>query len=84
MKDVLLLDTALTKGEFHPSHAAFQQGISTKYPVSSRFRRQLISLTFLCDADGATAHPDPQGINPRVNEVLGLSRSHHCGEQKPV
>lgn len=44
----------------------------------------LISLTFLCDADGATAHPDPQGINPGVNEVLGLSRSHHCGEQKPV
>lgn len=52
--------------------------------VFSLFRRQLISLTFLCDADGATAHSDPQGINPRVNEVLGLSSSHHCREQKSV
>lgn len=50
----------------------------------SLFRRWLISLTFLCDADGATAHPDSQGIDPCVNEVLGLSSSHNCGEQKLV
>lgn len=47
-------------------------------------RRQLISLTFLRDADGATAHPNSQGINPCVDEVLGLSSSHNCGEQKLV
>lgn len=52
--------------------------------VFSLSGRQPIPLTFLRDADGATAHPDPQGIDPCVNEVLGLSSGHNCGEQKPV
>lgn len=40
-----------------------------------------VFLTFLCDADGAAAHPHSQGIHACINEVLGLSRSHHCHRQ---
>lgn len=34
-------------------------------------------LTFLSDADGATAHSHPQGIYTSINEVLGLSSGDH-------
>lgn len=37
--------------------------------------------TFLCDADGAAAHPNPQRIHPSVDQVLCLGRRHHWGTE---
>lgn len=34
--------------------------------------------TFLCDADGATAHPDSQSIHTGVDQILGLGCCDHC------
>lgn len=40
------------------------------------------SLTFLCDANGAAAHPDSQAIHSCIDQVFGLSCSHHCRGQR--
>lgn len=45
------------------------------------------SLTFLCDADGAAAHPHSQRVHTCIDQVLSLSRSHHCRrreEERPL
>lgn len=39
------------------------------------------SLTFLCDADGAAAHPHSQRVHSCINQVLSLSCCHHCSRQ---
>ena len=41
-----------------------------------------LSLTFLCDADGAAAHPHSQSIHSCIDEVLSLSCSHHYSRQR--
>ena len=33
--------------------------------------------TYLCDADGARAHPNPESVHPNIYQVLGLLRCHH-------
>lgn len=37
----------------------------------------LLTLTFLGDADGATAHAHTQSVHTSVNEILGLSCCHN-------
>ena len=37
------------------------------------------SLTFLCDADGAAAHADPQSVDAGVYQVLSLRCCNHWG-----
>ena len=41
-----------------------------------------LSLTFLCDADGAAAHPHSQSVHSCIDEVLSLSCSHHFSRQR--
>lgn len=39
-------------------------------------------LTFLCDADGAAAHPHPQRIHACIYQVLCLGSCYHCNRQR--
>lgn len=43
-----------------------------------------LSLTFLCDADGAAAHAHPQSVCSGINEVFGLSCRDHCSTEKTI
>lgn len=40
-----------------------------------------LSLTFLCNADGAAAHPHSERIHSCIDQVLSLSCSNHWSRQ---
>ena len=67
-----------------PVRAHGSRACGAKGPAKARSLRASPKrvLTFLSDADGATAHSHPQGIYTSINEVLGLSSCDHCKEEQ--
>ena len=47
------------------------------YLINSCSLRSSTRHDLLRDTDAAAAHADPQAVNTRVNQVLGLRGCHH-------
>ena len=78
------LGLPLLEDSVAPKRALGSEACGAKGPAKAWSLRPLPKhfLTFLSDADGATAHSHPQGIYASINEVLGLSSRDHYREEQ--